>query len=55
MEYLGRILRDLQYSPKGLHEYSRDLTRAFIHYDTPEALPEIFIITYLLDQFGGLA
>ena len=61
MESLGRILKvprgaagpegDLQYSPEGLHEYSRDLPRGSIHHDTPEAFPQIFILTYLLDQF----
>ena len=46
---------DLQYSPEGLHEYSRDLPGRFIHHDTLKALPQIFIITYLLDQFSGSA
>ena len=46
---------DLQYSPKRIYEYLRDLQRNFIHHDTPNALLQIFTITYLLDQFGGLA
>ena len=42
---------DLQYSPEGLHEYSKDLPRGSIHHDTTEAFPQIFILAYLLDQF----
>ena len=42
---------DLQYSPEGLHEYSRDLPRGSIHHDSPEGFSQIFIITYVLDQF----
>ena len=37
---------------KGLHEYSKDFPRGFIHHDTPKAFSQIFIITYLLDQFS---
>ena len=43
---------DLQFSPEGLHEYSRDLRRGSIHHDSPEGFSQIFILTYVLDQFS---
>ena len=36
---------DLQYSPEGLHENSRDLPKGFIHHDSPEGFSQIFILT----------
>ena len=48
---LNGVPRDLQYSPEGLHEYSRDLPRGSIHHDSPEGFSEIFILMSVLDQF----
>ena len=62
MESLRRILKvlrgatgpkgDFQYFPEGHHKYPRELPRGFIHHDTQEAFPQIFILTYVLDQFS---
>ena len=35
---------DLQYSPDGLHEYSRELPRGSIHHDSPKGSSQIFIL-----------
>ena len=42
---------DLQYSPKGLHEYSRELPGSSIHHDRAEGFSQIFILMDVLDQF----